>query len=73
MSKPKIFIGKVNQGRPPQEICSGDDLGAKAASAVERITANVELPPEPQPTINYILGGPVNDQYQSKSQNRRLL
>ena len=73
MSKPEIFGGKVNQGRPPQEICSGDDPEAKAASAVERITTNVELPPKPQPTINYILGGPVNDQYQSKSQKRRLL
>ena len=40
---------------------------------VERIAASAELPPEPWPTINYILGNPVDDQYQSKRQKRRLL
>ena len=30
--------------------------GAEAAPTVERIAANAELPPEPWPTINYILG-----------------
>ena len=35
--------------------------------------ANVELSPEPRPTINYILGSPIDDQYQSKSQKKRLL
>ena len=47
--------------------------GAEAAPAVERIAANAELPPEPRPTINYILDGSVDDQYQSKRQKRRLL
>ena len=47
--------------------------GAEAAPAVERIAAKPELPPEPRPTINYILGGPVDNQYQSKRQKRRLL
>ena len=47
--------------------------GAEAAPAVERITASVELLLEPRPTINYILGGLVDDQYQSKRQKRRLL
>ena len=35
--------------------------GAEAAYAVERITTSAELPPEPRPTINYILGGLVDD------------
>ena len=47
--------------------------GVEAAPAVERIVASTELPPEPRPTINYILGGPVDDQYLFKSQKRRLL
>ena len=47
--------------------------GAEATPAAERITANARLPPEPRPTKNYILGGPVDDQYQSKCQKRRLL
>ena len=46
---------------------------AKTAPVIERIAANTELPSEPRPTINYILGGPVDDQYQSKRQKRRLL
>ena len=45
----------------------------EVAPAVERIAANAKLPPEPRPTINYILGGPVDDQYQSKCQKKRLL
>ena len=46
---------------------------AKTAPTVERIEASSELPFESLPTINYILGGPVDDQYQSKRQRRKLL
>ena len=46
---------------------------AEVTPAVERIAASVELLPKPRPTINYILGGPVDNQYQSKRQKRRLL
>ena len=47
--------------------------GAEVAPAVERIMANADLPPEPRLTINYILGGLIDDQYQFKCQKRRLL
>ena len=46
---------------------------AEVTPAVERIAASVELLPKPRPTINYILGGPVDNQYQFKRQKRRLL
>ena len=46
---------------------------AEATLTIERIAANAELPPEPWPTINYILGGPDDDQYQFKLQKKRLL
>ena len=46
---------------------------AKATLTIERITAGTELLLEPRPTINYILGGPADNQYQSKSQKKRLL
>ena len=46
---------------------------AEAALVVEKIAVGVELPPEPRPTINYILGGLADDQYQSKCQKKRLL
>ena len=45
--------------------------GAEAAPAVERMVASVKLPPEPQPIINYILGGSIDDQYQSKHHPRQ--
>ena len=60
MLKPEIFGGKVNQGHlrryDRETIC-----GVEAAPAIERIVASVVLPPEPRPTINYILGSPVDD------------
>ena len=40
--------------------------GAEVATVVEIIMVSAELSPEPQPTINYILGGPTDDQYYSK-------
>ena len=47
--------------------------GAEVAPTIKKIAASVELPPEPQLTINYILGGPIDDQCQSKRQKRRLM
>ena len=47
--------------------------GVEATLAVERIAANAKLMSEPQPTINYILDSPADDQYQSKCQKKRLL
>ena len=38
-----------------------------------KITIGVVAPPEPRPTINYILGGLFDDQYQSKRQQKKLL
>ena len=45
----------------------------KTASAVERITSSSKFTSEPWPAINYILGSPTDDQYQSKHQRRKLL
>ena len=38
----------------------------------DRITASAIAPSESRPTINYILGGPFDDQYQSKHQQKNL-
>ena len=35
--------------------------------------AEIEHAPGPRPTINFILGGPADNQYQSKKQRRRML
>ena len=45
---------------------------AETTPSFKRITASAELPLEPRPTIKYILGGPADDQYQSKCQTKRL-
>ena len=45
----------------------------KTAPAVERITNISKLMLKPRPTINYILGEPADDLYQSKRQRRKLL
>ena len=62
-----IKVGHLR--RYVREIASG----AEAAPTVERIAASAELPPEPWPTINYVLGDSVDDQYQSQRQKRRML
>ena len=46
---------------------------AETTPVDERIAASSELPSEPRPTINYILGGLADDQYQSKCQRKKLL
>ena len=73
MSKPEVSRGKVNQGWPLRRYIWETVRIAEAAPAVERIAVSTELLPEPWPTINYILGGPTDDQYQSKRQKKRLL
>ena len=40
---------------------------------VDKITAGVVSPLKSRPAINYILGGPFDDQYQSKRQEKNLL
>ena len=46
---------------------------AETAPASNRAVVAVEHSSEPRPTINFIQGGPVDDQYQSKRQRRKML
>ena len=46
---------------------------ATAAPPADRVVADTEHASGPRPTINFILGGPVDSQYQSKKQRRRML
>ena len=69
----KFFVERLIRPDHLRRYVRETIYGVKATPAVERIAANAELPIEPLPTINYILGGPVDDQYQSKHQKRRLL
>ena len=47
--------------------------GATTTFTSDRSVAEIEHAPKPRPTINYILGGPADSQYQSKKQRRRTL
>ena len=47
--------------------------GITAAPTADKAVVDIEHASEPQPTINFILGGPADSQYQSKKQRRRML
>ena len=47
--------------------------GTESATATDKAIVATELTLEPRPTINFVLGGPVDDQYQSKKQRRKML
>ena len=47
--------------------------GAVAVTVADGAVAKIEHAPGPRPTINFILGGPTDNQYQSKKQRRRML
>ena len=47
--------------------------GVEFGSTTDRITTGAIVPLESRPTINYIMGGPFDDQYQSKNQQKKLL
>ena len=47
--------------------------GVIAAPTADKAVIEIEHVPEPRPTINFILGGPADNQYQSKKQRRRML
>ena len=49
------------------------DRGAEFRPPVDKITVGVTSPSESRSTINYILGGLSDDQYQSKRQQKKLL
>ena len=49
------------------------DREEESAPTAGRSTIGVAAPSEPRPAINYILGGPLDDQYQSKRQQKKLL
>ena len=47
--------------------------GAAAATTAGGAITEIEHALGPRPTINFILGGPADNQYQSKKQRRRML
>ena len=49
------------------------DRGEEFAPIVDRTVVGIAASSESRPTINYILGGPFDDQYQSKRHQKNHL
>ena len=49
------------------------DYGVESGQVADRVTIAATILSESRPTINYILGGPSDKQYQSKRQQKKLL
>ena len=47
--------------------------GATVVPTTDRAIVEIEHAPEPRPTINFILRGPADKQYQSQKQRRRMI
>ena len=68
MSKPKIHGGKTKQSRHLRRYVKEVDCGVESGQPADIITVGLTVLSESRPAINYILGGPSDDQYQSKRQ-----
>ena len=69
----KFLMEKLIRAGHLRRYLRGPTSGAPAIPATDRAVAEIEHAPEPRPTINFILGGPADSQYQSKKQRRRRL
>ena len=57
---------KLIKARPLGRYVKEDDHREESGQAADRVTVGAAIPSESKPTINYILGGPSDNQYQSK-------
>ena len=69
----KFLVEKLIQADHLRGYIRDSPLSIEATPITERTAAHSELPSEPRPTINYILGDPTEDQYQSSRQRKKLL
>ena len=73
MPKSKVVGGKADQSGHLRRYIKEIDHGVESGQVVDRVTASMVAPSDSRPTINYILGGPCDDQYQSKSEQKKIL
>ena len=69
----KFLIKKLIRAGHLRRYLREPTYGVTIASTTDRAVVEIEHALEPRPTINFILGGPVDSQYQSKKQWRRTL
>ena len=69
----KFMVEKLIKAGHLRRYVKEPDQEVESGQAANRITIGTSTPTESRPTINYILGGPSDDQYQSKCQQKKLL
>ena len=69
----KFLVEKLIKERHLRRYLREVDQGVESGQPTGRITASPAALSEPKLAINYILGGPANDQYQSKRQKKKLV
>ena len=67
------MIERLIQARHLRRFIREPTRTVEVVLAPNRAVVAVEHSSEPRPTINFILGGPTDDQYQSKRQRRKML
>ena len=69
----KFLIEKLIRAGHLRRYLREPTRGATAAPTTDRAMVEIKHAPEPRPTINFILGGLTDTQYQSMKQRRRAL
>ena len=69
----KLLIEKLIRAGHLRRYLREPTRGATTAPAANRVVADIEHASGPRLTINFIMGGPADNQYQSKKQRRRML
>ena len=64
----KFLVEKLIRAGHLRRYLRKPTWGAAAATTPDGAVAEIEHAPGPRPTINFILGGPADNQYQSKKQ-----
>ena len=73
MPRHEVLGRKINPDRASQKVYSEPTHGTETAPAADKAIASTEHPLESRPTINFVLGGPIDDQYWSKRQRQKML
>ena len=69
----KFVVERLIKSRHLMRYIREVDYEEESALAIGKITTGAITPLETRAAINYILGGPLDDQYQSKHQQNKLL
>ena len=69
----KFLIEKLIRARHLRRYIRESSSGVAAAPTTDKAIVDTEHASGPRPAINFILGGPVDSQYQFKKQRRKML